>query len=61
MSDITHSESKSVPTAVSVLAFIVLFLVLAFFADTFIFVLGTIGLVVNFAFFGNNSHGDDHH
>jgi hypothetical protein len=61
MSDTTHSETKSVPLAVSVAAFLILFLILAFFADTFIFILGTIGLVVTFAFYGNSAHGDDHH
>lgn len=61
MSDTTHTEAKSVPLAVSISAFLILFLILAFFADTFIFVLGTIGLVITFAFYGNEKHGDDHH
>ena len=61
MSDTTHSEPKSVPTAISIAAFLILFVILAVFADTFIFILGTIGLVVTFAFFGNDSHGDEHH
>jgi uncharacterized membrane protein YqiK len=61
MSDTTHSEPKTVPLAASIAVFIILFLILAVFADTFIFVLGTIGLVVTFAFFGDKAHGDDHH
>lgn len=61
MSDTTHSEHKSVPLAVSIAAFLILFTILAVFADTFIFILGTIGLVVTFAFYGNESHSDDHH
>ena len=61
MSDTTHSEAKSLPLAVSIFAFLILFFILLIFADTFIFVLGTIGLVVTFAFFGNGKHGDDHH
>ena len=61
MSDTTHTEAKSVPLAVSISAFLILFLILAFFADTFIFVLGTIGLVITFPIYGNEKHGDDHH
>jgi hypothetical protein len=61
MSDTTHSEPKAVSTATSIAVFIILFLILAFFADTFVFILGTIGLVVTFAFYGNDSHHDDSH
>jgi hypothetical protein len=61
MSDTSHAEHKSLPLAISIAAFLALFIILIVFADTFIFVLGTIGLVVTFAFFGNDSHDSDHH
>ncbi|PWJ60636.1 hypothetical protein CLV98_101821 [Dyadobacter jejuensis] len=50
------------PSFVYILTFIILFLVLVVFADTFIFALGTIGLVVTFAAnYKDQAHTADHH
>lgn len=48
----THEHAakpKRLSAATYVIAFIVLFLILAVFADLFVFILGTIGLIVTFA------------
>ncbi len=56
MSDINHTAHaqteeapKRLSSATYVIAFIVLFVILAVFADLFVFILGTIGLIVTFA------------
>ena len=54
----SHDEPKRLSKGTYVGAFIILFLILAFFADLFVFILGTIGLVVTFAAFYKDS--DDH-
>lgn len=61
MSETSHTESTSLPLFASIAAFIILFIILAVFGDLFVFILGTIGLIVTFAaFYKDNSH-DDHH
>ncbi|MCE7040582.1 hypothetical protein [Dyadobacter sp. CY312] len=69
MSDTTHtahSHSEETPKRLSsatyIIAFIVLFLILAVFADLFVFILGTIGLIVTFAalYSETNAHGAHH-
>lgn len=56
MSDLTHtvqSHPEEAPKRLSagayVIAFVVLFLILAVFADLFVFILGTLGLIITFA------------
>jgi hypothetical protein len=62
MSETPHTESTGLSTFAYVAAFIILFIILAVFGDLFIFILGTIGLVVTFAaFYKDNSHATDHH
>jgi len=53
---------KRLSSATYVIAFIVLFLILAVFADLFVFILGTIGLIVTFAalYSETNTHGAHH-
>ncbi len=54
-----HSAPKKLSSLAYITTFIVLFLILAFFADTFIFILGTIGLIVISAFHYKDT--DVHH
>ncbi|WP_138477376.1 hypothetical protein [Dyadobacter bucti] len=62
MSDTTQTESTALGSGVYITAFIILFIILAVFADLFIFILGTIGLVVTFAALTESKgHGADHH
>ncbi|GGM78884.1 hypothetical protein GCM10010967_08260 [Dyadobacter beijingensis] len=61
MSDTTHTEPQSLPTFAYIAAFIILFVILAVFADLFVFILGTIGLIVTFAAFYRDKSHDDHH
>jgi len=62
MSETTHTTSGSLSSAVYIIAFIVLFIILAVFGDLFTFILGTIGLIVTFAaFYKDSSHSADHH
>ncbi|HEV7382351.1 MAG TPA: hypothetical protein VGN64_21295 [Dyadobacter sp.] len=69
MSDLTHtapSHPEEAPKRLSagayIIAFIVLFLILAVFADLFVFILGTIGLIVTFAaLYQETVSHDDHH
>ena len=53
-----HTEPKRLSKGTYILAFIVLFAILVAFADLFVFILGTIGLIVTFAAFYKDS--DDH-
>ncbi|REA58824.1 hypothetical protein DSL64_19325 [Dyadobacter luteus] len=69
MSDSTHtapSHSEEAPKRLSagayVFTFIALFLILAVFADLFVFILGTLGLIVTFAaLYRETVSHDDHH
>lgn len=62
MSETTHTKSGSLPSAVYIIAFIILFIILAVFGDLFTFILGTVGLIVTFAaFYRDNSHDAGHH
>ncbi|MGG7662944.1 hypothetical protein [Dyadobacter sp. BHUBP1] len=61
MSETSHTESTSLPTFAYIAAFIILFIILAVFGDLFVFILGTIGLVVTFAAFYKDKSHDDHH
>ncbi len=50
------------PSFAYILTFLILFLVLVVFADTFLFVLGTIGLIVTFAaHYREDAHAAGHH
>ncbi|TDE18607.1 hypothetical protein [Dyadobacter psychrotolerans] len=64
MSDTTHtahasSEPKRLSAGTYVAAFIILFLILVVFADLFVLILGTIGLIVTFAAFYADSASHD--
>jgi hypothetical protein len=68
MSDTTHtahSHSEETPKRLSsatyIIAFIVLFLILAVFADLFVFILGTIGLIITFAAHYREASHSAHH
>ena len=62
MSETSHTESTSLSSGVYIAVFLILFAILAVFGDLFIFILGTIGLVVTFAaFYRDKSHDADHH
>lgn len=61
MSETSHTESTSLPTFAYIAAFIILFIILAVFGDLFVFILGTIGLIVTFAAFYKDHSHDDHH
>ncbi|WP_229254149.1 hypothetical protein [Dyadobacter sp. NIV53] len=60
--DHSHAEPKRLSAGTYVAAFIILFLILVAFADLFVLVLGTIGLVITFAAFYTDSadHGAHH-
>jgi hypothetical protein len=61
-SDHTHTESTGLTSGVYIAAFLVLFAILIVFADLFVFILGTIGLIVTFAaFYRDRSHDAGHH
>jgi regulator of protease activity HflC (stomatin/prohibitin superfamily) len=61
MSETSHTESTGLSSAVYIIAFLILFAILVVFSDLFVFILGTIGLVVTFAaFYKDNSHADHH-
>ena len=55
-----HSAPKRLSSFAYIATFIVMFLILVIYADTFIFVLGTIGLVVISAFYYKDN-SDAHH
>lgn len=58
----TEEAPKRLSSATYVIAFIVLFLILAVFADLFVFILGSIGLVVTFAaLYKETISHDSHH
>jgi hypothetical protein len=62
MSDTTHHEAKEASSATQVIIYVLLFAILAIFGDTFVFILGTIGLaVVAAATYSAPSHEEGHH
>ncbi|WP_439555388.1 hypothetical protein [Dyadobacter sp.] len=62
MSETPHTETTGLSSFAYVAAFVILFVILAVFADLFVFIVGTIGLVVTFAaFYRDNSHDAGHH
>lgn len=62
MSDTTQHEVKEASSAMQVIVYVLLFVILAVFGDTFVFILGTIGLtVVAAATYSAPSHEEGHH
>jgi hypothetical protein len=62
MSDTTHHEAKEASSATQVIIYVLLFVILAIFGDTFVFILGTIGLaVVAAATYSAPAHEEGHH
>ena len=58
----SHSEPKRLSAGTYVAAFVILLLILAYFAELFVFVVGVIGLVVTFAalYRDSSDHGAHH-
>jgi uncharacterized membrane protein len=59
----THTDSHEFSSGYYIASFLILLLILGFFGDLFIFILGTIGLVIAYAsyFSSRPDHEDDHH
>ncbi|CAG5003716.1 hypothetical protein DYBT9275_03215 [Dyadobacter sp. CECT 9275] len=61
MTDV-HSATKRLSSGAYIATFLILLLILVIFGDLFVFILGTIGLTITFAYFyKGNSHADAHH
>jgi hypothetical protein len=60
--DHVHAEPKRLSAGTYITAFVILLIILAVFADLFVFIVGTIGLIVTFAaFYYDSASHDAHH
>lgn len=58
----THAKSDELSTGYYISIFLVLLLILAIFGDLFVFIVGTIGVVIAFAaYFTSKAAAEDHH
>lgn len=58
----THTDSHELSTGFYIASFLILLLILGVFGDLFIFILGTIGLIITYAaYFTSKAAAEDHH